>query len=94
MLDDERFDKFYETLKEANNKGWITTCTTPKFNLEESGMVGRIDEESERWLTIENKGLKYGHTYVILDIKVVKLPEFTDIIALFRNPSGKDCRGP
>jgi len=54
-----------------------------------------FDEESNRWLTIEDKGIKYLHTYTISDVRSVKLINgWTDIIALFRNPSGKNCRGP
>ena len=86
----ERFDVFWKMLDEANKKGWVTTCTTPKMPeemLEES-------EEIQRWASIDGKGLRYNHTYTILDARTVKLKnDYTDIIALLRNPSGKTCKG-
>ena len=45
-------------------------------------------------MSIDGKGIKYGHTYTLLDTRTVKLENgYTDIIGLFRNPSGKSSRG-
>lgn len=65
-------------------------------------------EEVQKWASIKvrtgkdddsdeccgNTGLKYDHTYTILDATTVKLANnYTDIIVLMRNPSGKNCKG-
>lgn len=87
----ERVDKLWKIINEANQKGWIVTATTPV--MPEEAELG--DEESNRWVTIDGKGIKYAHTYTMIDARVVNLPSgWTDIIILLRNPSQKSNRGP
>lgn len=97
QLENERFDKFYQLLNEATKKQWIVTGSTPDYPDELKGK----DEETLRWATINGQGIKYNHCYTILDVRQVNLEKkhlrkketYTDIIALFRNPSGKSSRG-
>lgn len=39
------------------------------------------DEESLRWISINNKGIKYNHTYTVLDARPVTLAnKYTDLL--------------
>ena len=97
QLEHERFDKFYQLIQEATKKQWIITGSTPDFPDD----LKNKDEETLKWATINNQGIKYNHCYTILDVRQVNLEKkhqrrketYTDIIALFRNPSGKSSRG-
>lgn len=97
QLERERFDKFYQLIAEAAKKQWIVTGSTPDLPKELQGK----DEETLRWATIDGQGIKYNHCYTILDVREVNLEKkhqrkaevYTDIIGLFRNPSGKSARG-
>lgn len=88
---EERLDKLWKVLDEANRKGWVTTLTSGKMPAK-SDIVR--DEESLRWATIDGKGIKYNHTYTVLDARPVTLANaYTDLILLIRNPTNKNSRG-
>jgi calpain-15 len=90
ILGNERFDKFYKLLNEASKRKWVVTASTPVLPDEFSSQ----SEESQRWISIKGRGIKYNHTYTILEVKPVLLAnDYQDIIAMFRNPSGKSSRG-
>ena len=87
----ERLDKLWKLLDGANRKGWVTTATTPPLPAAQARL---LDEDGARWATIEGMGIRYGHTYTILDGRAVTLANgYTDIILLCRNPWGKSTRG-
>lgn len=88
---EERLDKLWKVLDEANRKGWVTTLTSGQMPTK-SDIVR--DEESLRWATIDGKGIKYNHTYTVLDARPVTLANaYTDLILLVRNPTNKNSRG-
>ena len=78
-------------MEDAQKKGWVVTATTPKMPKK----MASKDEETLKWTTIDGKGLKYGMTYAMFDARTIKLAnDYTDLIVLMRNPSGKSTRGP
>ena len=88
---EERIDKLWKVLDEANRKGWVTTVTSPAMPAQQD--IVR-DEEALRWATIDGKGIKYSHTYTVLDARPVTLANaYTDLILLVRNPTNKNSRG-
>ena len=53
-----------------------------------------MDTKNRYWATIDGKGIRYSHSYSLLDARVIKLENgYTDIILLLRNPWGKCNRG-
>lgn len=57
-----------------------------------------MDEINRKWATIDGKGIRYSHSYSILDVRVIKIELinnrfYTDIILHLRNPWGKCNRG-
>lgn len=65
----ERFDKFWQMVDEANKKGWVCCFSTGPMPKE----ADLNDEESNRWVTVDGKGIKYSHTYTVLDARIMKL---------------------
>jgi hypothetical protein len=100
-LEEERFDKFYQLINEASKKEWVVTGTTPKLpeEIKKKAKGGHLD--NLRLTTINNLGIKYNHCYTLLEtrkivirktVKAVNINDYTDIIALYRNPAGKEGR--
>jgi hypothetical protein len=59
-----------------------------------SGVAAALSQDNVRFATIDDKGIRYGHCYTLLDAKPVTLENnYTDIICLLRNPWGKNSRG-
>lgn len=82
----------YELLAEAIRYGWIACAHTQAITTTEAA---KLDAHAYRFATIKNKGLKYSHTYTLLAMKKVTLANnYNDVVMLFRNPWGKDQRGP
>ena len=53
-----------------------------------------MDTKNRHWATIDGKGIRYSHSYSLLDARVIELENgYKDIILLLRNPWGKDNRG-
>lgn len=89
-LKDERLDKLFQVMQEANKKGWVMTATT----LALPAKIRKMGELAARQATIGDKGIRYDHIYTILDVRAVTLRnDYTDIILLLRNPSGKVIGG-
>lgn len=90
-LKEERIDKLWEIINKANKLGWVTTLESPKIP---DAVRKKSDPESIRFLTVDGKGIRYNHSYTLLDVKTVTLENnYTDIICLLRNPWGKNSRG-
>ena len=88
---EERLDKLWATLDEANKKGWVTTASTPQLPADRART---LDEDGARWASVDGRGIRFGHTYTVLDARAVTLANnYTDVILLLRNPSGKSARG-
>ena len=88
---EERLDKLWHVIDEGNRKGWVTTVSSVPMP-KEMGIIR--DEASLRWISIDNKGIKYNHTYTVLDARPVTLAnKYTDLLVQIRNPSNKNNRG-
>ena len=84
----ERLDKLYNILNEAIRYGWVMCAHTQPLPADEAE---KMDPITQRFATINNKGIKYSHTYTILNMrKVVCDNGFNDVLLLLRNPWGKD----
>ena len=78
-------------INEANKKCWTMTASSPSLP---NKVAINMDSKNRHWATIDGKGIRYSHSYSILDARVIKLEnDYTDIILLLRNPWGKDTRG-
>jgi len=72
-------------MDEANKKGWVTTASTAIIPPDRAA---GLDEDGARWATVDGRGIRFGHTYTMLDARPVTLANnYTDIIILMRNPS-------
>jgi hypothetical protein len=68
----------WHVIDEGNRKGWVTTVSTIPMPKEIGAMR---DEESLRWISINNRGIKYNHTYTVLDARPVTLAnKYTDLL--------------
>ena len=84
-------DKFYRNLEEAKKRGWPVTFSTRDYP---SHFLKEYGPHMMNNMTIKNMGLRYNHSYTMLDLKVVKLANnYTDILVLLRNPTGEFVKG-
>jgi hypothetical protein len=69
----------------------VVTFTSPPLPEEFKSSIGL---ELARKMTVQDKGILYGYTYTMLELKVVTLANnYTDIIVMLRDPSGKTKKG-
>jgi hypothetical protein len=69
-LKEERIDKLWDIINKANKLGWVTTLESPKIP---DNVKKNSDPESVRFLTVDGKGIRYNHSYTLLDAKTVTL---------------------
>jgi Calpain family cysteine protease len=88
---EERLDKMYQLLEEAKKKNHVVTFNSANFPPE---FLKKYVPERLLSMSVNDKGIKYNYCYTMLDIKTVTLANnYTDIILLLRNPSGKNEKG-
>jgi hypothetical protein len=60
----------WNIIEEAIKKGWTMTASTPSLPLKVASIM---DEKNRKWATIDGSGIRYSHSYSILDARVIKI---------------------